>query len=123
MRPPFQPSPLKCSVVSIGYSLKSTSFNEQASHVFQGPRLASGRRFLSSAFKACLWFIHSFPSVEVCRVPVFGAAPPTVRGSKLKTKASSLVGRRSSGLEKLVSMFWGNGADSSGLREFTLLES
>jgi hypothetical protein len=84
--------------VSIGYSLKSTSFNEQASHVFHGPRLASGRRFLSSAFKACLWFIHSFPSVEACRVPVFGAAAPGLLlgcGPELR-------------LGKIVSMFWGN---------------
>jgi hypothetical protein len=38
----FSLRPLKCGVVSIGYSLKSTSLNEQASHVFHGPRLASG---------------------------------------------------------------------------------
>jgi hypothetical protein len=57
MRLCFSLRPLKCGVVSIGYALKSTSFNEQASHVFHGPRLASWRRFLSSAFKACLWFL------------------------------------------------------------------
>jgi hypothetical protein len=76
MRLCFSLRPLKSSVVSIGYALKSTSFNEQASHVFHGPRLASGRRFLSSAFKECLCFSHSFSSVEACRMPVFGAAPP-----------------------------------------------
>src|SRR5215831_1182791 len=46
----FSLRPLKRGVVSIGYSLKSTSLNEQASHVFHGPRLAFGTRFLSSAF-------------------------------------------------------------------------
>ena len=46
--------------MSIGYALKSTSFSEQASHAFHGPRLASGKRFLSSAFKACLCLSHSF---------------------------------------------------------------